>query len=450
LGVGAVIPTLPIYGQSIGLSSTANGVVIAAPALSLLLLGRLSGRLADRARKPAMMAGMALIALFDVLTSLSSALPSLLLARLGLGLGRGLAEAGERGMLADLAGRAPALRGRASAMQQAVVGLGVAIGAPVGGAVVEEFGLRSAFLCVSAAAVAALGIYAALPETVVVAANLGERNVEDDTGVETTAAATMPNRVDVEASDRTDDRADWSTLLRTSSAWRSLSLCQSGTSFGYACKIAVVPLLAAAYLPGGAAGAGLLLSAAGLSGLVGAPLGGYLADEIGAKKAAGVAGAVSGVSLALVPLALSVSHFFGGGTINVVDPPLDSSSEGMNAILNQAGGPEGLLFALLVLLWSTGAAAQGPALTALGQEMAPVGAEATALGLPRAAGDGTYVVAPLALGYVTDRLGGAVPGIACTVAGVAMCLGSLALLLLSGEKEEEAVIVQDVGKVERF
>ena len=31
LGVGAVIPTIPLYGQSIGLSASSNGVVISAP-----------------------------------------------------------------------------------------------------------------------------------------------------------------------------------------------------------------------------------------------------------------------------------------------------------------------------------------------------------------------------------------------------------------------------------
>ncbi|KAL7447614.1 hypothetical protein ACHAXS_000015, partial [Conticribra weissflogii] len=155
VGAGAVIPTLPLYGRSLGLSCVANGVVVAAPALSLLLFSRLSSERTNRTQKPAMMAGMALIALFDVLTSLLSALLSLLVARLGLGLERALAEAGERGMLADLASRAPSPRGRALALQQAAVGLGMAIGAPVGGVVVEEFGPRSALLCLSAAAVVA-------------------------------------------------------------------------------------------------------------------------------------------------------------------------------------------------------------------------------------------------------------------------------------------------------
>ncbi len=90
VGVGAIIPTLPLYGRSLGLSSVTNGVVVAVPALSFLLFSRLSGERADRARKPAMMAGMALVTLFDVLTSLLSALPFLLIARLGLGLGKGL------------------------------------------------------------------------------------------------------------------------------------------------------------------------------------------------------------------------------------------------------------------------------------------------------------------------------------------------------------------------
>ena len=51
--------------------------------------------------------------------------------------------------------------------------------------------------------------------------------------------------------------------------------------------------------------------------------------------------------------------------------------------------------------------------------------------------NGTYIlfiVAPLILGYVTDKLGdaAAIPGLSCTIAiaGGAICLGSIALLLL--------------------
>jgi len=57
IGVGAVIPTIPLYGKEIGLSSATNGLVISAPALALLLLAKVSGEYADKARKPAMMWG---------------------------------------------------------------------------------------------------------------------------------------------------------------------------------------------------------------------------------------------------------------------------------------------------------------------------------------------------------------------------------------------------------
>ena len=43
VGVGAVIPTLPLYGKAIGLSSAVNGIVISAPAVALLIGARAAG-----------------------------------------------------------------------------------------------------------------------------------------------------------------------------------------------------------------------------------------------------------------------------------------------------------------------------------------------------------------------------------------------------------------------
>lgn len=84
--------------------------------------------------------GMAIIALSDIGTAFCHWLDhSCHIARLGLGTGRCISESGERGMLADLAGRAPELRGRALAAQQATVALGIiAIGAPLGGLVIVK------------------------------------------------------------------------------------------------------------------------------------------------------------------------------------------------------------------------------------------------------------------------------------------------------------------------
>ena len=415
IGVGAVIPSIPLYGKELGFSSAANGIVISAPAVALLVLSKFSGNWADASRKRSMMAGMALIAVADLGTATAQGLATLLVARLALGAGRGISEAGERGLLADLAKQIPAFRGRALATQQAVTAVGIAIGAPLGGVVVEQYGPRAAFLCVTAAAVVALICYAFLPETV------PQPQIENEKGGPSSKKGTwIPSfSTPVSAggtSEQPQQPMDWADFWRQNK-WRGLALCQSGTSFGFACKIASIPVLAAAYLPGGAIGSGALISAAGLSGLVGAPLGGWLTDRAGSKTTVILSGIASAVSLLLVPLALQVSSM--PFSINIQD----------GLVLE---GPA-LAFSLLVIGWSVGVAAQGPGLTAMAQEQAPSGSEATAMALPRAVGDGTYIVAPFLLGLATDNLS---PGSECAVAGSAILLGVFALSVLRDADEE--------------
>ena len=96
-------------------------------------------------------------------------------------------------------------------------------------------------------------------------------------------------------------------------------------------------------------------------------------------------------------------------------------------------GAQAAAFSALVILWSIGAAAQGPALTAVAQELAPAGAEAKSLALPRAAGDGTYIFAPFCLGLVADKFGEVTSGIECAAAGSMMVLGALSLAILGGD-----------------
>ncbi|VEU41043.1 unnamed protein product [Pseudo-nitzschia multistriata] len=421
IGVGAVIPSIPLYGKEIGLSGAANGIVVSAPAVALFLAASWSGRRADLARKPAMMVGMAVIAASDLGTALATGLAPLVVARLGLGAGRSLSEAGERGMLVDLANQIPELRGRALAAQQAVVALGIAIGAPAGGLVVEEYGPRAAFLCVTAAALVALVLYAFLPETV--AGGSGKDDSKSDSNK-------SPEDAAIGMDESTPGLGVWAELLKRND-WRGLAVCQSGVSFGYAAKIASVPILAASALPGGALGAGALLSAAGLSGLVGAPIGGYLTDRVGSRGAAVLGGIVGGLGLVLVPMALNLpATEWGGGLCGYID--------GLGIVLG--GTPldgRALSFSAAVLLWSLGASAQGPALVALAQERSERGFEATSLSLVKAAGDGTYVLAPFLLGLASDAVLG-VPGIECALAGSAGLLGTVALAgLVGGEREEE-------------
>jgi MFS family permease len=399
IGVGAVIPTLPLFAkESFGLSNAANGIVIGAPAIALLVLARPSGGFADEARKPAMMAGMGLIALSDLATALATELPVLVLARLGLGAGRCVSECGERGYLADLASRAPKYRGELAAAQQAVCALGIAVGSPLGGYAVEAYGPRAAFLCVVAAALVTLGLYALLPETLDAAALPARAPLAR----RSRASGAIASPVGGEA----DSTELWATLAQRDE-WRGLAACQVGLQVGFAAKVTSVPLLAAALLPGGALAAGSLLSAAALTGLVGAPLGGWLADRQGARSVAVGAATISALGLMAVPLVLNKARVAGALEEG---PPFDA----------------GLVFSALILLWSLGVTALGPALTAIGQELAPKGSEATALALPRAVGDGAYILAPFLLGLVGDALPG-VLGVECGVAGLVGLVGALVL-----------------------
>jgi len=405
IGVGAIIPSLPLYSKAIGLSSAANGIVLSAPAVALLIGAGPAGRFADRARKPAMIGGMALIAASDAGTALAPSILPLLVARLGLGAGRCVSESGERGMLADLAGRAPEQRGKVLGSQQAVTALGIAVGAPLGGIVVEQFGPRASFLCVTVAALIAMVVYNFLPETLKGPGGSHKTAEMLDADLSATGL-TNPDSDDVNFVQQ------WSQLL-DDNRWKGIALFECGSRFGFAAKLASIPVLASDVLPGGAAGAGALLSAAGLTGLLGAPLGGWLTDRAGAQTTAVASGIVSSTALFLIPFALL-------GSVN---------AEFLQGIWGLEDNGAAAYFAALVLLWGLGASAQAPAVTALSQQLAPPGEEATALSLPRAAGDATFIVAPFVLGLVADLASkGSVPiGAECAVAGTMSFLGVVAL-----------------------
>lgn len=274
-------------------------------------------------------------------------------------------------------------------------------------------GVRWTFICVSVAAALTALIYTTLAETLpdksaaAITPPIDACVPETFPETECLAEPATSEAVGTEAKESDDERELWLELL-SDPLWRGLSLAGMGTRFGSCAKVASVPLIAASVLPGGATAAGSLLAAAGLSGLAGAPLGGLLSDRIGARSTAVLSGALSSVTLLLVPLAL---------TAPLGDP-----------IAN------GVAFSGLILVWSLGVAAQGPALTAVAQEASPRGAEATALALPKASGDAVFIVAPFMLGVITDME--TVVGTECAVAGAFSLLGAIALQVLGGDGEE--------------
>ena len=157
---------------------------------------------------------MLFIALSDAGTALASSLAPLVIARLGLGAGRCVSESAERGLLADLGNIAPRFGGGAIMANQAAAAAGIALGAPLGGLLSETYGPRACFLAVTGAAL----VTACIPRA---AARDGDRR-----------------RIDV------DDGVDWLLLLKDG-RWRGLTAAEVCSRFGFAVKIASVPLVAA-------------------------------------------------------------------------------------------------------------------------------------------------------------------------------------------------------------
>ena len=364
IGVGALLPALPLYAQSIGLDGTANGVVLSAPALAMLLLNLPAGRLVDSwGRKQMMMSGMFVIALSDLATSQCRTVLALIPARLCLGAGRSAAEGGDRAYLADLSDRFPAARGTISGTQQAVQALGLVIGPLIGGYAAELYGPTSVFYLISSAAMMCTLGYGLLPNINVAAEREEERiRLSMDMSQEEEEEFELELQAIKAAS-------DWRVLFR-SNRQRVITAAAGANALGFVAKLTCIPWFATSSLGATPQQVGELFSLTALLGMASAPVGGVIADKIGLKAVIVASLVACAVGLGLAQEASDVSQL-----------------------------------QLCIGLWGIGTAAAGPAVNALAQESAPKGGEGEALGLPKTAGDLVFLAGPVILGAIDDQLG---------------------------------------------
>lgn len=398
IGVGVLLPALPLYAQSIGLSQSANGLVISAPALAMLILNVPTGQMADRyGRKPVMIAGLGIMAVADIGTALAKTMVFLIPTRLLLGVGRAACEGGDRAYLADLTKRVPEKRGIITAAQAMVHGFGLVIGPLIGGSALDEYGPATAFYVVGFAAVGTAIGYAFLPETL----SESERSTDEDffgsaddndDGDANNAANnngnTMPSFLkflNLKNMTKRDKKSNLGKLLKDPDQ-RLLLTCAAANSFGFVAKLTVIPLFASGQLHATSLQVGELFSLTALLGLATAPVSGLLSDAIGKRW-------VLTGSLALCALGLAVG----------------SGSEDLETLR------------LAVGCWGIGCAAAGPAVNALAQEIAPKGGEGESLTLPKTAADIVFLVGPIILGGTNDLTDSQGTGILITaaIAGVA-------------------------------
>ena len=91
LGFGAVIPVLPLYAESFGVSQTAIGATIAVYGLARMVSSIPAGQLADwLGRRAALATGGLVSALGNIWCAFATSYEELVIARFAAGAGRGL------------------------------------------------------------------------------------------------------------------------------------------------------------------------------------------------------------------------------------------------------------------------------------------------------------------------------------------------------------------------
>jgi len=162
---GLLLPVLPLYAKSFGVSYSLVGLVLAAEGLGTLISDVPAGLLLRRiGRKPAMLLGVGCVALSALAMTWARSLPELVAYRLLAGVGDALWGISRHAYIADVT--LVRERGRVISIFGGIGRLGTFIGPAVGGTLGASLGLRAPFLLFAAlAAVATLVAALFLRET---------------------------------------------------------------------------------------------------------------------------------------------------------------------------------------------------------------------------------------------------------------------------------------------
>ncbi len=259
-----LVPLLPHYSKSLGLSQMEVGILFGAYAAAILAGTWPLGRLSDRiGRRRPFLWGLVGLGATTVLFAFASSYPLLLLARVLQGLAAAATWTSGLALLAE--GFPSERRGQAMATAFAAANVGVLLGPPVSGFLTEGFGPRSPFLLA-----ACLALVDAAARVVFL------READPPAGVRVGLGELLKNApVRILAGAMAMGAALWALLEST------------------------LPLYLDASLGMSASGIGLLFAAAALSHTLTSPLMGRLSDRLGRRRVL-----LTGFALAalLVPL----------------------------------------------------------------------------------------------------------------------------------------------------
>lgn len=155
LGVGIVVPIMPLYAEGLGASSTMLGLMVAGFSISRGVLQPIVGGMSDRrGRRRFMLAGLAIYALAGPLYVVAGSVVDLILIRIFQGVGSAMIVPIAMSYVGDLA--PDGQEGRVMSKFNIALFSGIGAGPIIGGVFLDNLGTASAFYAMSALAGASL------------------------------------------------------------------------------------------------------------------------------------------------------------------------------------------------------------------------------------------------------------------------------------------------------
>lgn len=156
LGIGLIVPVLPVYLKDLGLNGSDLGVLVAAFALAQMVISPFGGTLADKLGKKLIICiGLALFAISEFLFAVSHSFSLLIISRILGGFSAGMVMPGVTGMIADISpGKDKA---KNFGYMSAIINSGFILGPGLGG-FLAEFSHRLPFFVAGGSGCLALGL----------------------------------------------------------------------------------------------------------------------------------------------------------------------------------------------------------------------------------------------------------------------------------------------------
>ncbi|KAL1525022.1 hypothetical protein AB1Y20_019897 [Prymnesium parvum] len=365
MAVGVIVPVLPLFASSVGLSASDVGLLVALPSMAKLCFNLPMGLLVDSAgRKAPLVIGVLLDGIGSLATASARRLVTVAPARLLVGIGNSGAVVAEQAYLMDVVSKYPEHKGFLLGTVQSMLLLAFAAGPALGGIMATHGSTRLPFWVIGGLLIATAPLYALLPET------------HPRQPPSRRAARGRPQRWAPQAYAATCAAIEGAVAsykkLLTQRPQIALLASRFGLTAGWAVWLTIVPLAAAESWAASPGDLGRLYSIITILGFAVAPVGGKLADRFGAARMTTVGALMSSAAVGLLSIANSKLSFY-----------------------------------VCMALWDAGESAMSAALNAYAAEVTFENQRGAANSLSNQVQDAVFVVLPILLGFIGGRVSNA-------------------------------------------